>query len=55
LEGLGDGSIKVEWIPLEGVSSGELKLKIEVVKVEDQEGSRVCFFNRKLVILLNKL
>ncbi|KAG5035026.1 hypothetical protein JHK87_009936 [Glycine soja] len=29
LEGLGDGSIKVEWIPHEGV-----------VKVEDQEGSR---------------
>uniref|UniRef100_A0A0R0I2C9 C2 domain-containing protein n=1 Tax=Glycine max TaxID=3847 RepID=A0A0R0I2C9_SOYBN len=36
----GDGSIKVEWIPLEGVSSGELKLKIEAIKVEDQEGSR---------------
>ncbi|ESW32372.1 hypothetical protein PHAVU_002G316700 [Phaseolus vulgaris] len=40
LEGLGDGSTKDEWIPLEGVSSGELRLKIEVVRVQDQEGSR---------------
>jgi len=55
LEGLGDGSIKDEWIPLEGVTSGELRLKIEVVRVQDQEGSRVSFFNRKLAILLNKL
>ncbi|KAL2342484.1 hypothetical protein Fmac_003769 [Flemingia macrophylla] len=40
LEGLEDGSIKDVWIPLEGVSSGELRLKIEVVRVDDQEGSR---------------
>ncbi|XP_027340284.1 synaptotagmin-4-like isoform X2 [Abrus precatorius] len=40
LEGLEDGSIKDVWIPLEGVSSGELRLKIEVVKVEDLEGSK---------------
>ncbi|RDX73488.1 Synaptotagmin-5, partial [Mucuna pruriens] len=40
LEGLEDGSIKDVWIPLEGVSSGELRLKVEVVRVEDQEGSR---------------
>jgi len=32
-----------------------LRLKIEVVRVEDQEGSRVSFFKRKLAILLNKL
>ncbi|TKY60932.1 Synaptotagmin-5 protein [Spatholobus suberectus] len=40
LEGLEDGSIKDVWIPLEGTSSGELRLKIEVVRMEDQEGSR---------------
>ncbi|XP_057749904.1 synaptotagmin-4-like [Arachis stenosperma] len=40
LEGLVDSSVKDVWIPLEGVSSGELRLKIEVVKVNDQEGSR---------------
>ncbi|XP_020220786.1 synaptotagmin-5 isoform X2 [Cajanus cajan] len=40
LEGLEDGSIKDVWIPLEGVSSGELRLKIEVVRGDDQEGSR---------------
>ncbi|KAK7251614.1 hypothetical protein RIF29_34960 [Crotalaria pallida] len=37
LEGLVEGSIKDIWIPLEGVSSGELRLQIEVVR--DQEGS----------------
>ncbi|KAK7320035.1 hypothetical protein RJT34_04764 [Clitoria ternatea] len=40
LEGLEDGSLKDVWIPLEGVSSGELRLKIEVVRVDDQEGSK---------------
>lgn len=52
LEGLVDGSIKDVWIPLEGVSSGELRLKIEVVRMDDQEGSRVCFFNIKLVLVI---
>jgi putative component of toxin-antitoxin plasmid stabilization module len=34
------------------VNSGELKLKIEAIRVDDKEGSKVCFFNRKTVILL---
>ncbi|XP_027359435.1 synaptotagmin-5 isoform X2 [Abrus precatorius] len=41
LEGLVDGSVRDVWIPLERVRSGELRLKIEAVRVDDQEGSRV--------------
>ncbi|OIW16014.1 hypothetical protein TanjilG_04549 [Lupinus angustifolius] len=40
LEGLTDGSVRDVWVPLEKVWCGELRLKIEAVKVEDQEGSR---------------
>ncbi|KAF7819880.1 synaptotagmin-5 isoform X1 [Senna tora] len=40
LEGLAEGSIRDVWIPLERVSSGELRLQIEAVRVDDQEGSR---------------
>ncbi|KAM6569103.1 hypothetical protein CsatB_017088 [Cannabis sativa] len=40
LEGLVEGSVRDIWIPLEKVSSGELRLQIEAVKVEDPEGSR---------------
>ncbi|AET05342.1 synaptotagmin-5 [Medicago truncatula] len=40
LEGLVQGSIRDVWIPLEGVSSGELRLKIEAIWVENQEGSK---------------
>ena len=47
-----DSRLKDVWIPLEGVSSGELRLKIKVVKVDDPEGSMVCLFNRNLVILI---
>lgn len=47
LEGLAEGSIKDVWIPLERVSSGELRLQIEVVRVDDQEGSRVSFVTKK--------
>lgn len=43
LEGLLERSVRDVWIPLERVSSGELRLLIEAVRVEDQEGSRVCF------------
>ncbi|KAK7398912.1 hypothetical protein VNO78_10086 [Psophocarpus tetragonolobus] len=39
LEGLQDGTIKDLYIPLEGVSSGELILKVEVVGVDDKERS----------------
>lgn len=39
LEGLVDGSVRDVWIPLERVRSGEIRLKIEAVKVDDQEGS----------------
>ena len=41
LEGLLDGSVREVLIPLEKVSSGELKLQIEAVRVEENEGSRV--------------
>ncbi|PON71697.1 C2 domain containing protein [Parasponia andersonii] len=40
LEGLVEGSVRDVWIPLEKVSSGELRLQIEAVIVEDFEGSR---------------
>ena len=41
LEGMVEGSVRDVWIPLEKVCSGELRLKIEAIRVEDQEGSRV--------------
>ncbi|KAL0324393.1 UNVERIFIED_CONTAM: Multiple C2 and transmembrane domain-containing protein 1 [Sesamum calycinum] len=37
LEGLVEGSIRDVYIPLEKVNSGELRLQIEAVKVEDNE------------------
>ncbi|KAE9588223.1 hypothetical protein Lal_00002845 [Lupinus albus] len=40
LEGLTDGSVRDVWVPLEKVWCGELRLKIEAVKIKDQEGSR---------------
>ncbi|CAL0322228.1 unnamed protein product [Lupinus luteus] len=40
LEGLTDGLARDVWVPLEGVRSGELRLKIEAYKFEDKEGSR---------------
>ncbi|XP_073047805.1 uncharacterized protein [Primulina eburnea] len=40
LEGLVEGSIRDVWIPLEKVSSGELHLHIETVKVADTENSK---------------
>lgn len=46
LEGLVDGSVRDVWIPLERVRSGEIRLKIEAVKADDQEGSMVCFFGK---------
>ncbi|KAI4347187.1 hypothetical protein L6164_008022 [Bauhinia variegata] len=39
LEGLKEGLVKDVWIPLEKVSSGELRLRIEAVRVDDQERS----------------
>lgn len=42
LEGLVEGSIRDVWIPLEKVNSGEVRLQIEAVRVED--GSRVCVY-----------
>ncbi|CAJ2636985.1 unnamed protein product [Trifolium pratense] len=39
LEGLVDGSVRDVWIPLERVRSGEIRLQIEAVKADDQEGS----------------
>lgn len=50
LEGLVEGSVRDVWIPLERVRSGELRLQISV-RADDQEGSKVCFFTWKLVIL----
>ncbi|XP_044477465.1 uncharacterized protein LOC123204727 isoform X2 [Mangifera indica] len=40
LEGLVEGSIRDIWVPLEKVNSGELRLQIEAVRVDDCEGSR---------------
>ncbi|XP_057811779.1 uncharacterized protein LOC131026009 isoform X2 [Salvia miltiorrhiza] len=40
LEGLVEGSIRDVYIPLEKVNSGELRLQIEAIKVDDFENSR---------------
>ncbi|KAI9173502.1 hypothetical protein LWI28_002309 [Acer negundo] len=40
LEGLTEGSVRDIWIPLEKVNSGELRLQIEAVRINDNEGSR---------------
>ncbi|XP_038994380.1 synaptotagmin-5-like [Hibiscus syriacus] len=40
LEGLVEGSPRDVWIPLENVNSGELRLQIEAVRMDDYEGSR---------------
>ncbi|XP_019443304.1 PREDICTED: synaptotagmin-5-like isoform X4 [Lupinus angustifolius] len=40
LEGLTDGLVRDVWVPLERAQCGEIRLKIEAVKAEDQEGSR---------------
>ncbi|GFP81834.1 synaptotagmin-5 [Phtheirospermum japonicum] len=40
LEGLVEGSVRDVYIPLEKVNSGELRLQIEAIKVEDSENSR---------------
>lgn len=45
MEGLVEGSIWDVWVPLEKVSSGDLRLQIEAVRVDDFDGSsRVCFY-----------
>ncbi|PSR84718.1 Synaptotagmin like [Actinidia chinensis var. chinensis] len=41
LEGIVEGSVRDEWVPLEKVNSGELRLQIEAVKIEDYEGSMI--------------
>jgi hypothetical protein len=41
LEGLMEGFIRDIWVPLEKVNTGELRLQIEAVQVNDSEGSRV--------------
>ncbi|TYG91919.1 hypothetical protein ES288_A12G301600v1 [Gossypium darwinii] len=40
LEGLVEGSLRDVWIPLEKVNSGELRIQIEAVRIDDYEGSR---------------
>ncbi|KAJ6814904.1 extended synaptotagmin-1 isoform X2 [Iris pallida] len=40
LEGIEEGTCRDMWVPLEKVSSGELRLQIEAVKSEDYEGYR---------------
>ncbi|CAI0400950.1 unnamed protein product [Linum tenue] len=40
LEALVEGSIRDAWIPLEKVNSGELRLQIEAVKVDEDDGSK---------------
>ncbi|XP_061357579.1 synaptotagmin-5-like isoform X2 [Gastrolobium bilobum] len=52
LEGLVDGSVRDVWIPLERVRSGELRLKIEAFRMDDQDGSRVCPGNGWIELVL---
>ncbi|CAK9167836.1 unnamed protein product [Ilex paraguariensis] len=40
LEGLIDQAIRDVWVPLEKVNSGELRLQIEAVRIDDYEGSK---------------
>ncbi|XP_022994080.1 synaptotagmin-5-like isoform X2 [Cucurbita maxima] len=40
LEGLAEGSVRDVWIPLEKVNSGELRLQIEAIRMDDNEGSK---------------
>ncbi|XVF09594.1 hypothetical protein REPUB_Repub07fG0107300 [Reevesia pubescens] len=40
LEGLVEGSVRDLWVPLEKVNSGELRIQIEAVRIDDYEGSR---------------
>ncbi|XP_042388775.1 extended synaptotagmin-1-like isoform X1 [Zingiber officinale] len=40
MEGISEGSSRDDWIPLERVNSGEVKLLIEVVKNDDDEISK---------------
>uniref|UniRef100_A0A1D1Z976 Ras GTPase-activating protein 4 n=1 Tax=Anthurium amnicola TaxID=1678845 RepID=A0A1D1Z976_9ARAE len=40
LEGLIEGSFRDVWVPLEKVNTGELRLQIEVMKIDEIEGSR---------------
>ena len=48
LEGLEEGETKDVWIPLEKVTIGEVRLKIEKKKQEqDIEVSRIC--NKNLI------
>ena len=48
LEGLEEGETKDVWIPLEKVTTGEVRLKIEKKKQEqDTEVSRIC--NKNLI------
>ena len=43
LEGLVEGSVRDVWIPLEKINSGELRIQIEALSIDDSEGSRVTF------------
>ncbi|XP_065860725.1 uncharacterized protein [Euphorbia lathyris] len=40
MEGLVDGSIRDVWVPLENVTSGELRLQIEAFRADDYDGSK---------------
>lgn len=44
LEGLAEGSTRDVWVPLEKVNSGELRLIIEAVRMEDNEVLKVGFY-----------
>lgn len=38
-----EGSIRDAWVPLEKVNSGELRLQLEVVRLDDYEVSSHVF------------
>lgn len=40
LEGLVEGSMRDVWVPLEKVNSGELRIQVEAVSIDDCEGSK---------------
>lgn len=57
MEGLLEGTVRDVWVPLEKVNSGELRLMIEAVKVDDYEGSRVWFImmHHDVSVFLSKI
>lgn len=54
LEGISEGSSRDFWVPLEKVNSGELRLKIEVVKNDVSEAFKACNYLIFSITFINK-